>query len=669
MVIPLYMMWEVLFLDPHVHLANPGRLPEGSAVTDLDGAARLSYILSGMRFPWSESPFISSPKGAGIWRLETTTQSIQVIFLWCMSRIFAPMMSGNLLIFIGWFMTGVAVYWLGRTIGGSRIASLAAALFVQLLPNLRFMAANFTSYVFICIPVLVLILTLRFRQEPSRRNVFVLGCGLLFVFLFDPYFSLFSLLIVIILLVPEVVGLANKKCFGIPCSIPVKVALVWLASTLVLILASVLPHFMSNVGSDRSISVASRLDARNSSLNFDAWLFSPTTGVGTVLPLLSFITLLSTLRTSEIQRRRLAVVCGLFFLISTRFSIPGTELIFAPAEILRFLMPGVRFFDRASLVAIPIAVVIGFVQSERLSFNFSSTIRSVAPPLLLLCLLVTSLPNISRPGTTRSFNDWGEIRRELAIAENPRVLALPLSRRGRDWIEQASFQTPLMNDYVESVFDREVMLQASHGPGALAAFLRENGITHLIIIPSELSEVLTYKFESPRFSRVASIRLDGFGEGPDFDAGLYSYSTLPGDMSCNGCGFGRFLIPKFIVSGDLVYPPDIIQPGKKWWWTGSGNVMISSSLGGVREHQAELGVKLSLAPCATQAQVTISSGGRRTSMSLTSDAREKNFLLQSNQTGEGSVALQIRGESCIPVGDFRTMLVQVEPYVVVDRPK
>lgn len=666
LIVPLYMMWDVLFVNSDGHLANPGRLPVVSTVTDLDGAARLAYILSGMAFPWSDSSFVSSPQGAGIWRIETVTQAIQVVLLWSMSRVFTPMISCNLLVLIGWFVTGIAVYRLSRTLGGGIVASLCAAWCVQLLPNIRFMAANFTSYVFIGLPIVVLILTIKFRQDPSRRNLLTLGCGALTVIFFDPYFALFSLWIMILVLSPVLVRLIRNGRPRITSPNSISTVLVWFTCAGLLILISVLPQFLGGGASDRAISVASRFDARNSSLGFESWFHSPFTGVGTVLPLLFFISGVSFLKRSGVECRAPAVICGLYILVSTRFSIPGTDVVLAPAEFFRFVLPGVRFFDRASLVAIPIAVVIGFVQAETWAKHSSSARRTIALQILLFSLSVTSFPNLARPGTTQSYNDWGEIRRELAKVDNPRVLALPLSRRGRDWIEQASFQAPLMNDYVESVFDHEIMMQASHGPGTLVAFLRQHRVTHLLLVPGELSDVLTYGFDEPRFSRVTSIRLNGFGEGPDFEVGLYTYVTLTSDVPCQECGPGPYLIPSFSVLGDLVYPPDVLADGTRWWWSGAGDIELQSNITEISPNRGGTGVKvkLSLAPCAARARISIYAAGFLRIIELTSQMQEATVRLQHSEDGRLSAKLQIFGEPCIPSGDSRSMLVQVQPSLI-----
>ena len=165
--VPIVMMWHVLFVDQAVHLANPGPLPFASAVTDLDGAARFAYLLSDMTYPWSNTTFISSPVGASIWRLETFSQLLQTLFLWLSVKVVSPMLAANLLVFLGWYGTGVVVYLIYRRCGGSKLIALACVVAVQLLPAMRFMAANFTSYVAIGVPLLVVLATLISTSRPS----------------------------------------------------------------------------------------------------------------------------------------------------------------------------------------------------------------------------------------------------------------------------------------------------------------------------------------------------------------------------------------------------------------------------------------------------------------------------------------------------------------------
>jgi hypothetical protein len=87
---PVMMMWKVLFINQNVHLANPGISPTGSTITDLDGAARMAYLLSDMSAPWALTHFVSSPIGAGIWRFQSMSQMIQIFFFGCSRTWYSP---------------------------------------------------------------------------------------------------------------------------------------------------------------------------------------------------------------------------------------------------------------------------------------------------------------------------------------------------------------------------------------------------------------------------------------------------------------------------------------------------------------------------------------------------------------------------------------------------
>ena len=129
-VVPMLLMSRVLFLDQDSHLANPGQLPKVSTITDLDGAARMAYLLSDMSAPWANTHYVSSPTGASVWRFQSATQGIQILFLWVMSQLVQPMLAANLLVLLGWISTGTATYLIARHFGCRRLVAVFCALAV-----------------------------------------------------------------------------------------------------------------------------------------------------------------------------------------------------------------------------------------------------------------------------------------------------------------------------------------------------------------------------------------------------------------------------------------------------------------------------------------------------------------------------------------------------------
>ena len=109
-----------------------------------------------------------------------------------LTRVFPPVVSLNLFVLVGWITTGVAVYALARRLGLGQPSSLVAALAVEMLPSMPTMAANYTSYVFIGIPVYVVCRAIDAATAPSRRNLLWLVGSLGVTAAFDAYWFYFS---------------------------------------------------------------------------------------------------------------------------------------------------------------------------------------------------------------------------------------------------------------------------------------------------------------------------------------------------------------------------------------------------------------------------------------------------------------------------------------------
>lgn len=660
-VVPMVTMWQVLIVNQKVHLANPGQTPTSSYVTDLDGAARLAYLLSGMTFPWSDSIHISAPTGASVWRLETMTQSVQVILLWLFSRIADPMLSTNILVFLGWTLTGIATYVLAKDLGARKATALAAALVVQLLPSMRFMAANFTSYVYVAVPLAVIIYTRRYCLEPGRREFLSLGIVLLGTALFDPYWLYFSVFAVAIISLGQLL-----TDYSIRDSRRFQRHLVFLSflAVIVFAVARILVGLVGQRGNSRQIAVSSHVDVRNGTHSLENWLSSEYVGVGWPLLLLSGIVLVVVVLLYRSDLMSVGIAGVAFWLLSTRLTIFGQE--YVSATFLRHLMPGVRFFDRSGLIASALFVVLSVVVLDRIVSTTRKTQLTMYGLLVFVSMLPLSFPGSMQVGVTQSYHDWQEIRDELATASNPQLVALPFTRRGRDWIEQASFKVPLVNDYVFSRNDPEIMLQASHGPAALAAYLEELGTTHLLAVDSETDRILRYGFGEPNFVLRETINLNGFGEGEDFVARLYRIRALPNDRACRGCGLGDFLVPQVVVQGELVYPPDVGDQDTKWWWVGSGSTDVTLQFVKLPESanaQTTWKLRLDLAPCASHVLLTIVTHDQPENIVLTSShpTIERRVKLAGNASG--AVQLNAVGEPCVPQGDNRQMLYRIQAFI------
>lgn len=653
-------MWDVLFVHPSSHLSNPGQLPGASTVTDLDGAARLAYLLSDMGTPWSTTHFISSPTGSSIWRLESLTQLIQVLFLWLFSQFTQPMLAVNLFVLLGWILSGLVTYLLARHFSCSLPLALVLVVAVQLAPSMRFMAANFTSYVFVAVPLLTIYAAIRFFQDLRWSKFSVLVLCLMLTGIFDPYWFLFSVLNCAVVgaffLLRELVHEKSKR------SISNLGALIGLFGVFC-ITVRVLSTQVADSALDRPIAIATESDVKNSVMNFVHWTSSDYTGTGYFLPLLFLLSLLMFAVTRKSSVAILFVSALFMIMLSSRIAVPflNTDLVFA--QHIRHIMPGVRFFDRAALMALPlILIVIGkSLQEVSEKLPWKRLAPFIAPVILLVS--VFTYPNISRPDSTRSYEDWSEIREQLSLDEGERVLALPFTRRGRDWIEQASFQMPLVNDFVQTVNNQQVILHASNGPGALAAYLASIGVSHVFSIDEELARFFDYKLEAPRFIPVGEIVLNGFGEGADYNMTVYKVVLQPQDSLCVRCKLGPRVVTEIRVTGDLVYPPEVDPQGRQRWWIGDKNSRISfasmSQQVSAGSSNGKIELQFSIAPCASEVVVQLKYDDYQAQLELNRTAPNKVMEIPINDSPMSEVEIVTLGGACRFEGDPRQILVQI----------
>lgn len=659
-VVPITLMWQVLIVSPNSHLANPGPLPTASTVTDLDGAARLVYLLSDMPTPWSETHLISSPSGASIWRIQSLTQSVQIVSMWLLSQVFQPMFVVNLFVLMGWILTGVVVFLLARELGLSTTAAVIASLLVQTMPSMKFMAANFTSYVYVAVPLGCVLMFLRLRERRTARSLFLFLVTLSACVFFDPYWAFFVLLIAVLLTTLTLAGdIWTRK--GLQQIIQSLVALVVLGLMWTAGLA--IAHRMGETDIGRSVDKASHVDVRNSALTLSNLVSTKQMGVGPLLPIAFLVSVVHHLLFSKSKIRLTAAASGLMMMASLRFFVVGTDYEIVPASLLRHVMPGVRFFDRAALIGVALGVILVIGSMEALVSAVQPNRRVTTISLCFLLFVPFSYPGLGIPKTTKSYDDWSQIRNELAKSKDARVLALPFSRRGRDWIEQASFRAPLANDLVQLVQDSQTLLQLSRGPDAFATYVASLGVSHILVAEPDFGNLVDFSPSRPLFEKRTSILLNGFGEGPDTITTLYRVNAPDGSLPCLSCRPGNHLRPQVDISGDLVYPPDQIVDGTRWWWAGRGRVevqikrikVLNSALGG-----EETSLKLSLAPCTSRGEITVTVRGKTHVLNLSTQVPSRTVSISSGNEAVTRVEIFAQGHDCIPPGDNRRMLLQIQ---------
>ena len=376
---PVVVMAPVLSLGTRSHLRS--RFADPQLVTDFDGGIRLAYLLRSVTWPWSRSPLSGFPDGESLVRVQAVSQGIQLVAIHLLTRVFQPVLSMNLVVLVGWIATGAAVYGLARRLDLGRWWAVAAGVLAQMLPALPTMAANFTSYVYIGVPVYVISRSLDMVSAPSRRNLVWMCAVLGTTLFFDPYWFFFSLAACIVTLVVNV-----RKVLAWLRSEPQWMQLIALLLCLVPVL---MVTAMLSIGGSPSPGATSRSVSIETARFVDAglrapadWFRSGTEGLGVVLAIVGVAGAVVVARRRSDPKISGALAVGVTMVAlstRTRIELPWFT-IGSAAEYARFVMPGVRFFQRAALIAEAMLCVFAVAgvrwAVQRSTVERSSTVQS-----------------------------------------------------------------------------------------------------------------------------------------------------------------------------------------------------------------------------------------------------------------------------------------------------
>lgn len=659
---PVAFMRGVLRPDSPYHLRN--KYADPLLLTDFDGGVRLTQIIDAMRWPWSASPLSAWPTGESIGRWQTLSQGIQFGFLYLVTRVAPPVFAINLLVFVGWLVTGLAVYGLARRLGATRITAMAAGVLAQMLPSIPTMAANYTSYVFIGVPVYVVCRSLDMARLPSRRNFAWLLMSLAITLFFDPYWFFFSLFVVL------VVALCNRGALlewyrGSPRLIRLAV-FGFVAAPVVLVGGVfVLDRMVAGDSSSRPLGIAhpGLIDAGLRSPWH--WLRSSWEGVGVVVAVLGIAGAAWVVRERTDRTRVTAVVVAAsLVLLSTRTRVETPWFdIGSFAEYARFGLPGVRFFQRAALIAEAMWCVGAalFVQGalRRAAGTGPAALRLAGVALVIVALLVELAP-LSHRAIQRRWDDFGAFRAVLAETPEPIVAAVPFDRAGRSWFELGLLgSVRSINPLFSSERASLTAAAASRGPESLAAYLDSLGVTHLLAVLGDDGYPITYDLQEPRFVLRGQLLLNNYEFDPQI-VGLYEVHKQPGDTVCDDCpvGGGYELIADVEAEGDVGILEE--TPIVSWWWTDGRRTELTPTLVDIGfPYETEIELTFGNAPCATPQTIDVSWGEFEQRIELRGSENPTVRLPVTWAEELEPIEITVDGELCRIPGDRRRLGVQI----------
>ena len=679
-----YVVYPSVFLAPilrpsgRYHLRSVTAPPD--LVTDYDGATRFVQILRSMPRPWSDSYIISYPNGESVWRWQNLSQGIQIGAMYVISRVFQPVFTLNVLVFIGWVLSGIAVAMLARRVGAGMWTAAGAGLLVQALPSLPTMASNYLSYVFLCVPVFVVERTIAWSERPGRRTSAMVVVSLAISLFFDPYWFFFGLAVIAVgatvSLRPIIAWLREEHRL-----IRVLAAAIALSPIMLVVAVMTIDKVLGSSSTSRSLGIAhpGLIDA---GLRRPVdWFHSSSEGLGVVVGVLGVVGAIVTLaRSCQRSRRTLAWITASMVLLATRTRVVSPWFtIDSSAEYVRFLMPGVRFFQRTALIGeaclcVFAALTVSWladVARRRVATRDPVVVRTVGVAVVAVFAVssVVDLDPLSHRALARQVDAFADVRNVLGETPAPVVMALPFERRGRSWLEMAFLDgTPTANPLYSRSRIVETNVAASHGPASLAGYLRDLGVTHVLAVVGDDAYPITYPLEGPRFVPRTSLVLNGF-EGKPQRVVLYEVHAQDGDVACVGCATGPEFeyISKVRTSGTFDGPEGPTgQPG--WRWINGAEAEMTIELQDLERFVGTVDFGIGNAPCGTGRTITIEHADFSAKVTLTGSESVHVVVPINDASVAEPIRFVVSGDPCRIAADPRTLMVQVLDPVLETRP-
>jgi len=564
-VVAAYPTW---FLSIGLRFDNPYLF--GEFESDTSGALWYAQILKGMRFPWSQNLTTNFPEGEPFWYLLKFTQLFQWLYLWVAAQFVDPALAVNSLLLIGWVSTGWFVYVVSKRLGFSSHFAVITAISVESLPWFREKITSHTSYLFISIPLIALILIDKYLKHNRQRNFWILGSFILFSAFFDVYLFYMTLMLIgSYLLCLKIRSLrlwllhARNRLFFILLG----VALLYLFVFRFLLAA------VNSVEGIRKISVPDRdfIDLLSGTwqdyLFPDRfhWIFPVEWNAGrsnrwggimvdlpigiaqdipnymgiivALLFLLAFVKPIRIRLSSQI--RALSVVTVFLFSLSIKTIVFGTYQIPVPSAFFKFIMPGLRVFSRFALLAEVLAVIVAFACVQVCALFFTKRVQK----RILVCLVFALvLFDLHPTNQRRLFDDFKSVQHfNDLISQNPQAGVLVIGD-----IPEGTIDAPLMNSITNDDWKYEIAVHYQIGSKDLAAYLGERNVRFIVTEEPTLVPIVSFDSEvqwklslnNPYFKKLRSEIVEYTApDGVFLRKRISLYRVVPpvGFLSCVDC--------------------------------------------------------------------------------------------------------------------------------------
>jgi hypothetical protein len=457
-----------------------------------------------MFWPWSKNLMENASSGLDFWNLPAMVQGVNWAAIWSLNRIVPPIQAVTWWIWIGWVLSGISVYILTKKIGATELGALSGAVCFEMLPWVREKAATHITYVFVCLPIILILLLIRFEEKPNKRRLLcVLGVTFSILF-FDLYWFYFSVTLLVLYLVFRWKFLLDLYRTQ---SRSEKFA-TWLSSTLAVFGAFTLFVFFK-----------SRLVATNSSSLLNVWseqfidqfqtplwffirpssyhllrpLPDPNVAsnedvvhyVGVIVLILAFTVVSKFVLTQSFRtdwRLKFVLICTAIF---SALTIPSKVHVFgidisAPVSFYRFVTPGIRVFARAGLISQALICVlaglaISFVEGKS---KLSTTRYIVAVSIAVFAIL--DLNPFGGQNFNSEFGNYKKIRNILETHSDSYLYVLQ-PETDSTFFPPHLTNANLINDPRNRNWDAGIWNAASAGECVFSQWLAAKGAKYILV--------------------------------------------------------------------------------------------------------------------------------------------------------------------------------------------
>jgi len=494
---------------------GPALLPWGhvlfqqSTRQDTSGTAFAAQMLKQMRLPWSKNMLSNAPYGTNFWSLPDINHGIHNIYFWLLTRWTSAEFTVSSFIWIGWCLSGVAAYLLARRLGSNRFGALFAGIICEMLPWMREKAMTHVSYVYFCIPLFAALLTLDFVKQPNKKNLAKLLCFQFLLIFFDLYWFFFVALEIFILLSLSISSLKTKYTI-------VKNKYKWIIffssifTLVVFVLGVILVRVLMSeyFPAYRNLDISSLtfIDQFNGTLGdyvrpppwhlVSSWQFQFSGSledhinyVGLTVLVLAVASIFSGIRKENSQKEilKVGVVVALFVLLTIRSSVLILDFkINNPLTFIRFLMPGVRVFSRAGIVAEALLAVLSGITVSRLIQNRKNLFNRLIIFVVLLFLAIVDLNPIRGREFTDAFSEFKVLR--SALDSGSAYFQISAITDRFDGIPANALQAPMWGDPRDLGLKTELIASSQMGSNNFARCLTNRGLTHLVVLRDSSGE-------------------------------------------------------------------------------------------------------------------------------------------------------------------------------------